>query len=113
MKILLKIENLMLLLISLYIYFSIFDFSIMMFLLLLFVPDISMFGYIINTKIGSYLYNSCHHLLLPTLLLLLGLWLNQSTILMVSLIWLSHIFMDRLLGYGLKFPNSFHDTHLA
>lgn len=26
--------------------------------------------------------------------------------------WLAHIGADRLLGYGLKYPSSFKDTHL-
>ncbi|HEY2386937.1 MAG TPA: DUF4260 family protein, partial [Candidatus Binatia bacterium] len=30
-----------------------------------------------------------------------------------ALIWLAHIGMDRLLGYGLKYPTSFHHTHLG
>jgi hypothetical protein len=28
------------------------------------------------------------------------------------LIWTAHIGADRLLGYGLKYPTRFHDTHL-
>jgi hypothetical protein len=28
------------------------------------------------------------------------------------LIWTSHIGFDRLLGYGLKYPTRFNDTHL-
>jgi len=30
----------------------------------------------------------------------------------VGLIWLVHIGADRLLGYGLKYPTGFKDTHL-
>ena len=30
----------------------------------------------------------------------------------VGLIWLAHIGMDRTLGYGLKYPTAFKDTHL-
>jgi Domain of unknown function (DUF4260) len=30
----------------------------------------------------------------------------------LGLIWLAHIGADRLLGYGLKYPTSFKDTHL-
>ena len=30
----------------------------------------------------------------------------------VALIWLAHIGADRLLGYGLKYPTAFKDTHL-
>ena len=30
----------------------------------------------------------------------------------VALIWLTHIGVDRLVGYGLKYPTSPKDTHL-
>jgi hypothetical protein len=29
-----------------------------------------------------------------------------------ALIWLAHIGMDRMLGFGLKYPTRFQDTHL-
>ena len=31
----------------------------------------------------------------------------------VALIWSAHIGMDRTVGYGLKYPSSFEDTHLG
>jgi hypothetical protein len=31
----------------------------------------------------------------------------------MALIWLAHIGVDRLLGYGLKYPTAFTDTHLG
>lgn len=30
----------------------------------------------------------------------------------VALIWLAHIGVDRLIGYGLKYPTVLKDTHL-
>jgi hypothetical protein len=30
----------------------------------------------------------------------------------VGLIWLTHIGVDRAVGYGLKYPTGFKDTHL-
>ena len=30
----------------------------------------------------------------------------------LALIWLSHIGIDRAIGYGLKYPSAFKDTHL-
>jgi hypothetical protein len=30
----------------------------------------------------------------------------------IALIWAAHIGVDRLLGYGLKYPTAFRDTHL-
>lgn len=31
----------------------------------------------------------------------------------VALIWLLHIGFDRAIGYGLKYPSSFKETHLG
>jgi hypothetical protein len=31
----------------------------------------------------------------------------------IALIWAAHIGFDRLLGYGLKYPTAFTDTHLG
>jgi hypothetical protein len=31
----------------------------------------------------------------------------------VALIWIGHIGVDRMLGYGLKLPTAFQDTHLG
>ena len=94
---------------AIYIYL---DYSILLFFLLLFVPDISMIGYVINTKIGASLYNIGHHFSLPTILLTISIVFNSSTVLLIALIWIAHIVMDRALGYGLKYANDFKNTHL-
>jgi hypothetical protein len=31
----------------------------------------------------------------------------------VAIIWAAHIGFDRVLGYGLKYPTAFADTHLS
>ena len=31
----------------------------------------------------------------------------------IALIWGAHIGIDRLFGYGLKYPTGFKDTHLG
>jgi hypothetical protein len=31
----------------------------------------------------------------------------------IPLIWVAHIGFDRLLGYGLKYPTGFGNTHLG
>jgi hypothetical protein len=83
-----------------------------MFAVLLFAPDLAMFGYLANVKIGAALYNLVHTEAGPVLLLVLCvavplLWLEPY-----ALIWLAHLGMDRMLGYGLKYPTRFKDTHL-
>ena len=49
MKQLIQLENIMLLLFTLFIYFYFFNFSWQLLLLLLLVPDISMIGYMVDT----------------------------------------------------------------
>lgn len=42
-----------------------------------------------------------------------GLLRDDGLVLSLCLIWLAHIGMDRMLGYGLKYPTDFKDTHLG
>jgi len=45
-------------------------------------------------------------------LVIFGQILSNSIIIAIGLIWTAHIGMDRMLGYGLKYPTHFKDTHL-
>jgi len=83
-----------------------------LFVLLFFVPDVSMIGYVINTRIGATIYNLVHVYALPAILGLVGLFTINALLVSGSLIWFAHIGLDRLLGFGLKYPTVFKDTHL-
>jgi len=106
-----SLEYLLAFLISLFFYWQ-FDFSILYFLLFLLLPDISMLGYIVNTKVGALFYNIGHSLILPAILMIIGFVTMSTPLLMTSIIWLAHIFLDRALGYGLKYDEAFKKTHL-
>ncbi|MCA9917216.1 MAG: DUF4260 domain-containing protein [Anaerolineales bacterium] len=82
-----------------------------LFALLLLAPDISAVGYLHSQTIGSLGYNTVHTYILPIALTLLSLLLNWTLGLQLALIWLAHIGMDRLVGYGLKYPDGFKITH--
>lgn len=110
-KLLLRIEGLAILILSLCFY-SYLHFSWLIFIILLFTPDLSALGYLKNVKFGSIMYNLFHTYTIPTGILLYGLIFDHEIILMLSLIWIAHIGMDRLFGYGLKYPTTFQDTHL-
>jgi uncharacterized protein DUF4260 len=86
--------------------------SWLLFVLLLLVPDLFLLGYTINKIVGAACYNLVHTYVLPLSLFYL-LWLSghQSQCWLI-LIWTAHIGLDRLLGYGLKYPSGFRDTHL-
>ena len=42
----------------------------------------------------------------------LGVFAGGDLAVQVALIWVAHIGVDRALGYGLKYPTGFADTHL-
>lgn len=88
------------------------EYSILLFILLLLVPDITMLGYLINTKIGSFFYNLGHSSIFPFILFIVAFLTNSSSLLMIVIIWLAHIYMDRSIGYGLKYNDPFKNTHL-
>ena len=113
MKILIKLEYATLLMLSLYLYIFVFKFSIWLLIILLFVPDLSMVGYLFGNSIGAIFYNVIHSLILPSILLLAGFYFKSNFLISLSLILFIHIFMDRTIGYGLKHMDEFKHTHLS
>ncbi len=84
-----------------------------LFAVLLLTPDLSALGYLAGNRIGTACYNLVHITALPLALGGYGMLSGQMFLVPFALIWLSHIGMDRLLGYGLKYPDSFTHTHLV
>ncbi len=87
--------------------------NIIVFILTLLLIDIFMIGYLVNNRLGAYVYNLGHTITLPLILGFTGYFIDSRYLLAVSLIWLAHIGMDRALGYGLKFESGFSDTSLG
>lgn len=83
-----------------------------LFFLLFLWPDLFMLGYLKNSKLGAALYNLAHTEVGPLFLGAAAVFENWPKTLFFALIWLSHIALDRTLGYGLKYPTFFKDTHL-
>lgn len=83
-----------------------------MFALLLLAPDLGMIGYLANPRVGSYTYNAVHFYTIPAVLAALALAGEWPLGVQLALIWFAHIGMDRMLGFGLKYPTNFKDTHL-
>ena len=109
--ILLRIEEATLLILTLFAYHHLHA-SWLLFAILFLAPDLFMLGYLLNTRVGAALYNLAHTLFIPLTLLAAALYLQHPTAEAVALIWIAHIAFDRLLGYGLKYPTHFKDTHL-
>jgi hypothetical protein len=75
-------------------------------------PDLSMVGYLAGSRIGAAAYDVAHTYVLPVGLAAIGLIVDAETAIQLGLIWLTHIGVDRAMGYGLKYPTGFKDTHL-
>jgi hypothetical protein len=83
------------------------------FLALLIAPDISMLGYLRGPRMGAFIYNLAHNWLVGGLLVIAGLIGTSPLLGQDGAILVAHTGIDRLPGYGLKYPTSFQDTHLG
>jgi Domain of unknown function (DUF4260) len=88
-------------------------FNWIFFALFFLVPDVSMLGYLRGPRPGAAVYNIGHTYLTPAALGLCGVLLSTDIAMAAALIWAAHIGFDRILGYGLKYPDNFQHTHLA
>ncbi|MCA0445663.1 MAG: DUF4260 domain-containing protein [Bacteroidetes bacterium] len=87
--------------------------SFWIFMIFLFLPDISLTGYFFGKRAGLIAYNCCHHQGLAIITGITGHFLGLSLIVEISIILLAHSSMDRILGYGLKYSDHFGHTHLG
>ncbi len=88
------------------------EWSWWLFAALILAPDLAMLGYLVNSHVGSLLYNALHNYVLALALLGLGTLGSVPLLYAIGLILLAHIGMDRLVGYGLKYGDRFQHTHL-
>ena len=112
MKNLLKLEEFLLFVLALFL-FSKLDYGWGWYALLFFAPDLSMVGYLANPRLGAWTYNLIHHKGLAVALYMLGELLAIPWLMFAGTILLGHSSFDRVLGYGLKYPDSFQNTHLG
>jgi hypothetical protein len=108
---LLRLEGAVLLLLSVVLY-GLNGASWLLFVLLFLVPDLSMLGYLSGPRTGAVIYNLFHTYVLPGLLAALGLSMRSPLLVSLALVWFAHIGFDRMVGFGLKYPTGFFDTHL-
>jgi len=108
---LLRLEGLAVLVGALVLYFDA-GFGWLILLLLFLAPDLSMLGFLGGPALGSLTYDVVHTYALPIALGVAGVLGGSDTAIQLALIWSAHIGMDRLVGYGLKYPTAFKDTHL-
>ncbi len=112
MKILLKLEELSLFGFSILLFGQL-DYAWWLYPAVLLLPDISIAGYIGGSRAGAIIYNCIHHKALAIGIYCLGLFLGNSLLKLAGVILLGHTSLDRTLGYGLKYSESFSATHLG
>lgn len=87
--------------------------SWLVFGLLFFTPDLAMLGYLAGPRAGAITYNLVHSYATAALIGALGLLAGSSIMVAAAIILAGHSGFDRMLGYGLKYPDAFGHTHLG
>jgi hypothetical protein len=77
------------------------------------IPDISMLGYVFNNRVGAFTYNLFHHRAVGLLVAAVGFLLRQDVTITIGILLFAHSSFDRMLGYGLKYNDSFNHTSLG
>ncbi len=109
---LLGLEGLTLATASIYFYFVHLHGSWLLFTVLILAPDISMVGYLRDTRLGAVTYNTVHNFILTLVLIAIGVAVGSTLVASLGAILGAHVGLDRCMGYGLKYPTRFRDTHL-
>ena len=112
MKTLLKLEELAQFILATYLFYQL-GFSWWLFPALILLPDLSMIGYLISPYWGAISYNFIHHKALAICIYSFGIYFNDNTLKALGLILFAHSSMDRIFEYGLKYSDSFKNTHLG
>ena len=112
MKLILKVEEIFMMALGIYL-FSLLPYAWWWFLVLLLAPDIGMIGYLFGNKIGAFSYNIFHHKGVAIAIYLLGVYLVSPVPQLIGVMLFSHSSFDRIMGYGLKYDKGFKYTHLG
>lgn len=114
MKLILKIEEALMTAVALYaLSFHSLGLSAWVWVILFFLVDLSMLGYLANARIGAVIYNIFHHKGFALIILSIGYFIQSELLLATGLVLFAHASFDRIWGYGLKFETGFKDTHLG
>jgi hypothetical protein len=112
MKNIIRLEEAAMLALAIYLN-SLLPFGLAVFGLLFLAPDIGMLGYLVNNKVGALTYNILHHKGIAIALYLIGLYVSNQELQFTGVLLFGHSSFDRMLGYGLKHSDQFHNTHLG
>jgi hypothetical protein len=90
-----------------------FDLQWWLWIILFLSPDISFLAYCINKKTGAIGYNFFHHKGIAIAIAATGFFYSSELMMFIGTLLFTHSSFDRLLGYGLKYPDDFKHTHLG
>lgn len=112
--VLLRLEGLIVLVAALTVYATFLHGRWWIFVVFFLAPDLSLLGYAVKDQpaLAAALYNAAHTYVLALLLALVAWIAGWQIGMLAAAIWTAHIAFDRLLGFGLKYPQSFKETHL-
>jgi hypothetical protein len=109
---LIKAEEAMMLALSLFLFQQL-PYSWWLFAVLFLTPDLSMLGYLINPKVGAVTYNFVHHKGIAIAIYIAGIYFSSNALELTGLLLFAHSSFDRMMGYGLKYSDSFNHTNLG
>lgn len=112
MRNLIRLEELFLALLAVFL-FRFLDYAWWWFPALLLTPDVGMVGYLAGPRVGALTYNLLHHKATAVAAYVIGALAGSHFLQLIGLVMLAHSSLDRVLGYGLKYPDSFRHTHLG
>ncbi len=81
--------------------------------ILFLAPDLGMLGYLAGPRAGAITYNLLHHKGVAIGVLAIGWFMAIPALTLAGLLLYAHSSFDRILGYGLKYTDSFQHTHLG
>jgi hypothetical protein len=76
-------------------------------------PDLGMLGYLVSPAVGAFTYNALHHKGIAILIYFAGFFFAVHELTLAGVVLFGHSSFDRIVGYGLKFPDNFKNTHLG
>jgi hypothetical protein len=109
-----KIEEVAITAVSIY-FLSKYNFGlpIWLWIQLFFSPDLSLAGYLVNTRVGAFTYNLFHHRGVALAVMGTGFLMHRDILITGGLLLVARSSFDRMVGYGLKFTEDFKHTNLG
>lgn len=112
-RMLLRIEGLILFAVATAGYFALSGHPWWLYFVLFLVPDLALIVFAVDRRTGAIVYDALHTTVGPLVLLALMFATSATLWGALAAIWLAHIGIDRAIGYGLRYPDTPDMTHLG